>query len=126
MRKLVMIVLAGLLSLGACGDEDPDRPTATSWTPRWEAVRDLVPTAEQIDDDDGTQLCGEFLGDVRERREDLSPTPDPALDQLVQTWVSEAEALGLDCEREGDLEERLATLEGLADDIDAAILRLEP
>ena len=71
-------------------------------------------------------MCGDFLGEVRERRDGLLPTPDEALDEIVREWIAEAEALGLDCEREGDLTDRLDELDRLADEIDAEIEELQP
>lgn len=120
MRRLVMSALALLLVAAACGESDADRPAASAWQPAWLGLRDLVPEADAIEDD-GVEVCSRFLGEVRERRNDVLPTPDPSLDEPVEEWVAEAETVGLDCEREGDLAERLADLEQRGDEIDARI-----
>ena len=125
MHKLPLLVLVGSLALGGCGEEASDRPALTEWQPEWLGTRDLVPSAGRIEDD-GAAVCGDFLGEVRERRDGLLPTPDPTLDDSVDKWIADAEALGLDCEREGDLTERLDELERLASEIDAEIERLQP
>lgn len=125
MHKLSALLVAIGLVFGACGEEAADRPAVTEWQPQWLGSRDLPPSPERIADD-GTEVCGDFLGEVRERRDGLLPTPDEALDEVVREWIAEAEALGLDCEREGDLTERLDELERLADEIDAEIEELQP
>lgn len=123
MTRLVGIVLVASSIATACGDDAADRPAISEWKPRWLGTRDLVPDASRLDDD-GTEVCGDFLGEVRERRNEVLPTPDPTLDDLVREWVSEAETVGLDCDREGELAERLDDLEAQADEIDARIERL--
>ncbi len=120
MRTLAAIALAVVLAGGACGETDADDPTLAEWTPQWIALRDLVPDADRIDSD-GTDVCGDFLGEARTRRNEVIPTPDESLEEPVAAFVAEAETIGLDCDREGDLTERLDDLAARADEIDARI-----
>ncbi len=120
MRKLATIVLVMVTLVAACGDGGPDRPALTAWQPAWLGLRDLLPDPDRIEDD-GVEVCSKFLGEVRARRAGVIPTPDPSLDDPVTEWVAEAETVGLDCEREGDLAKRLADLDMRAEEIDARI-----
>lgn len=116
----IAALLATVLCLGACGDDEADRPDLAVWTEDWSELRDLLPEDVAIESG-GTDICGEFLGEVRNRRADVIPTPDVSLDEPVGAWVSEAETLGLDCDREGDLGERLDDLATRAEEIDARV-----
>ncbi len=120
MGKLAVMVLTLFVAAAACGSSDADRPAVTAWEPRWIALRDLVPDPTEIEAV-GVEVCSDFLGEVRERRADVIPTPDTELDDPVTEWVAEAETIGLDCDREGDLAERLTDLHTRSDEIDARI-----
>ena len=70
----------------------------------------------------GTDVCGEFLGEVRSERESLLPTPDEPTDDAFTLWVEQAEALGLDCvDDTEDLDQRLAEITNLADQVDLSV-----
>lgn len=120
MSKLVVILLSIAIAVSACGDDESDRPPLEPWRADWSELRDLLPEDVAIESG-GTDVCGDFLGEVRSRRADVIPTPDMSLDEPVEAWVSEAETVGLDCDREGDLDERLADLAQRAEEIDARI-----
>ncbi|WP_436794167.1 hypothetical protein [Actinospongicola halichondriae] len=120
MRKLAVMTLTVLLVVAACGTSEADRPGTAEWTPKWVELRDIVPDPATIEDK-GVEVCSGFLGEVRERRADVIPTPDEGLDDPVTEWVAEAETVGLDCDREGDLAERLSDLHKRSDEIDARI-----
>lgn len=114
-----MITIALLLP-SACGSGD-DRPSAAAWQSRWEAARDLVPSADALTGD-GEDACGGALGDLRAAREELVDTPRPVLDDSVSDWVSEAEALLLECPSdEEEVAERLENLEVLAAEVEAGL-----
>lgn len=114
-----MVVALGLV-LVACGDDEPNRPSLAAWAPAWAEVRALEPSVEQAEAG-GTDVCGEFLGQVRDRRQDVLPTPDPSLDGPTEAWIEEAETVGLDCDREGDLVANLEDLQRRADAIDEMV-----
>lgn len=113
-----ILITLGLLS-GACSNDG--RPKISEWKPEWEETRDLVPDAATIEEE-GSEVCGTLLGEVRERRERLTPAPTEMADEAFTEWVERTEALGLDCE-DGteDLEDRLAEIETVANRVDAAL-----
>lgn len=123
MKKLTALALAVISVSAACGESGSDRPELATWDPQWTELRDLIPDSTDVESD-GVEVCSQFLGDVRERRNDVIPTPEPSLDQPITEWVAEAETIGLDCDREGDLVERLTDLHERGDSIDAEIARL--
>lgn len=119
-RTALPAVLAGALIIGACGGSE-DRPTAAEWRPDWDSTRVLVPTADRLEAG-GVDLCGELLGEVRSRREELLPTPSKPTDDAFILWVEQAEALGLDCvDDTEDLDTRLDEITDLADQVDLAL-----
>lgn len=123
---MVAALVALSVLLAACGDDTGDRPELSQWQPAWEQARDLVPSDQEFrpDGDADPEVCGDFLGAVRERRNDIVPTPSAVLDDPVSEWVAMAEALGLDCDREGDLDERVEELRAQSDEIDTTIAGL--
>ncbi len=123
MRKLATVVLAALFTIAACGESGSDRPELASWQPQWSALSNLIPDSTAVDEG-GVEVCSKFLGDVRERRNDVIPTPDLSLEEPVTEWVAEAETVGLDCDREGALVERLTDLHDRAEAIDTLIDQL--
>ncbi len=118
--RVLGAALAVALVLPACGDDEPDRPSFGAWLPDWQQTRTLEPTLEEAEAG-GTDVCGEFLGEVRAQREVLLPTPAEGLDAPVEEWIEEAETIGLDCDREGELADNLEDLTRRADSIDALI-----
>lgn len=115
---LSMIITVGLL-VTACADDS--RPKIAEWQPEWEATRDLVPDAAAIEER-GAEVCGTFLGEVREQRDELTPAPTEPAEQAFTAWAEEAETLGLDCQSgTTDLDEQLARIDRLADRVDAAL-----
>lgn len=114
------LVLAAASSMLACGADD-DRPSRAAWEARWESTKALVPEAEEVLDE-GEEVCGPFLGDIRSRRDDLLPAPTEVLDETVSAWLADAEAVGLDCAAdEEQLRQRLDDLEVLESQIDAGL-----
>ena len=117
-RLVLGVALVAVLT--GCGSDD-ERPTRAAWEQAWDGARDLVPepsAAAEISAD----RCGELLGEVRSRREELTPAPNEVIDDAFTDWVQQAEALGLDCPDEGeDVEGRLRELDNLADLVDLAL-----
>ena len=83
-----------LLIVGCSGT---DRPSASEWEPTWSAAVATLPALEQLGDPPSTEQCGEALGQLREIRPALDPTPDPALDAVVHEWVQVAEDAMFEC-----------------------------
>lgn len=108
------------IGLAACGDDD-DRPTGADWEPAWLSTQALVPDDDEIEDE-REDVCGPALGELRASRDQVLPSPSPAIDELVTEWLAEAEGLALDCP--DDQEERgayLGDLDRLAAQITAAL-----
>ena len=120
MRMIAASLLLLVAALAGCGEDDADRPALAAWSDDWTALRDMVPQDAAINEN-STEVCGDFLGEVRNRRADVLPTPDVSLDEPVTDWVSQAETIGLDCDREGDLDDRIDDLSQRAEEIDARI-----
>lgn len=113
------LIIAAALLLTACGDDS--RPRIDEWQARWESIRDLAPDAATIADE-GTEVCGTFLGEVREQRDELTPAPTEAAEEAFGAWAEEAETLGLECEGGAtDLDRQLARIDRLAARVDSAI-----
>lgn len=114
------VAVAVTLLLAACGDDDP-RPAASEWRPTWQTTRDLVPSATTIAEE-GEDVCGDLLGELRASREELLPSPRPVIDDSVSDWLAAAEGIALDCpDAEDDLAERLDDLEVLGAEVDAGL-----
>ncbi len=85
-----LILLGFVLVLGAC--RDASRPTGVEWQPTWDRAISLMPATPPDRD-----TCSKALGDLRALQGDLFPTPDLAVDDVVQTWVSIAEDALFEC-----------------------------
>lgn len=115
---LATVVAAG--TVGACS-ADNENLDGVAWESRWRDTAELVPTRADIDEE-GEDLCGDFLGEVRDRRTELVPTPYEVLDETVREWFAKTEALGLDCGDDADtLDELLSDIDVLTAEIDAGL-----
>lgn len=116
----VLACLALSVPVAGCGSDD-ERPTRAAWEQEWDDTRALIPDAAAFSDG-STDRCGELLGEVRARREELTPSPNEVIDDAFTDWVQQAEALGLDCPGEAEeVDERLRELDNLADLVDLAL-----
>ncbi len=92
-------VIAGGLALGlallACGNGG--RPSVAEWQPQWERVTATIPSPTELGDPPNVDVCRSVLGIIRSERETLFPTPDPALDPVVEEWVRVAEDAFFEC-----------------------------
>lgn len=110
-----------LAIVAGCSDGD-DVPSADEWQPRWDEVRDIVPAAEVIAGERGEEVCGDVLGTLREARDDAFPTPQAVLDDSVNSWFADAEALLFDCPSDLDVAtERREALDVQGAEIDAGL-----
>jgi hypothetical protein len=91
------IAVAGLLSVlfSACGGDD--RPTVEAWVPAWERIVEAVPSPAELGNPPDREVCSAALGVVRSESGDLSPTPDLAIDDVVNDWVRIAEDTLFEC-----------------------------
>jgi len=90
------VVAAGLLViLAACSSAS--RPTVAEWQLRWDALVDGIPTSAEIGRPPDQSLCTDGLGLVRSSQAGLFPTPDRAIDDAVNEWVSVAEDAFFEC-----------------------------
>lgn len=120
LRAVVLAAL--LLSLVSC--TGGGRPDTAEWLPIWNAALDVVPDEAVIGNPPDRELCQDTLSALRTQTEDLLPTPDLAVDDLVTDWAAIAEAAFFECPPEGeqidsfsDAYAELATLEESVDDV---------
>jgi hypothetical protein len=92
--SLGAILLVVLLS-GACGGDG--RPGADAWTARWDEAVATIPRQSELGTPPDTELCNSTLVYLREVRNDLIPTPDPAIDDVVTAWIRLAEDAFYEC-----------------------------
>lgn len=88
-------VVAGL-ALDGCA-EVGERPAASEWTQPWQRAQAVLPAPDQLPFPQDTETCGRVLGDLRGTRDDLFPTPDELLDDLVRNWLATAETAYFEC-----------------------------
>jgi hypothetical protein len=121
-RTLVVVAVA-LALVGSCGS--PDRPAAGEWAARWYAMVSSMPALDALDLEDPSPLCDLALTRVREERQLLVPTPDPAFDAPVEGWMDLADETFFECPpRSGDVhgfEEALAEMALLEAQVDASL-----
>lgn len=90
-----MVVAALLVVLAGCSSAG--RPTVAEWQPAWDQLVDGIPTASEIGQPPDRSLCTQGLGLVRSSQAGLFPTPDRAIDDAVNEWVSVAEDAFFEC-----------------------------
>jgi hypothetical protein len=86
--------VALLLALVACGTS---RPLADEWSPLWRDLTSAIPTSAELGDPPSEAVCRDALGMLRSSRGDLFPTPDRAIDDAFNEWVSLAEDAFFEC-----------------------------
>lgn len=112
-------IVALASALVACGGGD--RPATDEWTAAWQRTLAIVPTADEVGDE-GRDLCDQRLGDLRVALDELTPTPDPALDAAVESWSDAALGFVFDCPTSGaEVRDRLDELGTLGAEIDAGL-----
>lgn len=125
-RAGVIVAIAGAILLGACSDQD--RPAISDWQEDWRELRATMPPAEELGDPPSQTVCSSALGELRERRVGLVPTPDAAIDPVVEEWISVAETALFECppssEEIPSLEQAYAALARLEAEV-ATVLRLD-
>lgn len=117
--RIAIAIIASLLA--ACGSSS-SRPSDDAWARVWELQRDLVPDA-QVFVDQGEELCGRLVGELRSGRQELLPTPTEAQDDAVSGWISHAESIAFDCPTDDPdrLRTRLHDLQVRTAEIDAGL-----
>jgi len=96
-----MIALVALLFV-TTGCSSTERPDAATWLRGWQSINALVPDQSDLGTPPDASLCQTTLGMIRERSEDLFPTPSGTVDELVNEWVAIAEAAFFECPPEGE------------------------
>lgn len=121
-RLVTMLVLA----VAVAGCQGESRPDAAEWQVHWDRVLAAVPTAEELESaEDPKPMCDEALTLVREERMNLSPAPEPTLDDPVEDWLNVADETFFECPpRSGDIQGFAEAYERLDDyraEVDAAL-----
>jgi hypothetical protein len=83
-----------LMVVAACSGS---RPTVDEWQPSWDQLIGGIPTSAELGRPPDRSLCTEGLGLVRSAQAGLFPTPDRAIDDAVNEWVSVAEDAFFEC-----------------------------
>lgn len=94
-RLLALLVVSVALTFSACGGSS--RPSASQWESVWEGATGSVPAISELGDPPDRDICGHALGALRSLRPDLFPTPDLALEGVVEEWVTIAEDAMFEC-----------------------------
>jgi hypothetical protein len=97
-RRLVTVLAATLVVVSlvsACGGDG--RPSADEWRPIWEGVLADFPTAVELGDPPDRSICTVALGELRTTSSSLYPTPDVAIESVVDEWVRVAEQILFEC-----------------------------
>lgn len=121
--SLLALVFVLLSLLGACGADD--RPSVAEWQSKWEGVLADFPAAAELGDPPDRSLCTDALGMLRSTSSDLYPTPDPAIESVVDEWVLVAEQILFECAPSSgvapDLESEYAELARLEAEVDVVL-----
>ena len=128
--RRVIVVLGLVVALTGVGCSGDERPSVAEWRPVWESLVAEVPVAADLGDPPDRAVCSAALGVLRERVQDVSPTPDQAIDGVVNEWIRVAEDLLFECPPSGetipDLEFAYGELLRLEAEIDVVLDIDEP
>lgn len=83
------------LVAGACGSLS--RPSVADWEPVWAAALTGIPSSTALGDPPSRQLCDDAVAFLRSIEDDLSPTPDRAIDATVEEWLDVAKDAFFEC-----------------------------
>jgi len=115
-----------LILLAACSGES--RPSVEEWQPTWETVVNSFPSPEELGEPPDQAVCSQALGVLRSEADDLTPTPDLAIDDVVADWLKIAESAMYECPPSNqtipDLEYAYAELERLEAEV-AVVLAID-
>jgi len=101
MRVGVPVIMLALL-LASCGGSE--RPSVDEWKPTWTAIVAGLPQPETLTGDGGEAdraVCTDTLSMLRSSKADLAPTPDLAIDDVVDEWFQIAEDAFFECPPRG-------------------------
>jgi hypothetical protein len=123
MRATIQRLVGLILLMAAFGACTPDRPSFETWMPVWSEMSAMVPTPETYAAASGHTLCNQLLVAARERRSDLLPAPDAALDEPVLAWLDAVRRLGFECpsgeDQDQQIRRQIRELRILADEVTA-------
>jgi hypothetical protein len=96
-----MIALVALLFV-TTGCSSGERPDTATWLRSWQSINAVIPDQSDLGNPPQESLCQTTLGTIRERSEELFPTPSGTVDDLVNEWVAIAQAAFFECPPEGE------------------------
>ena len=116
---VVLVVVAGT----ACGS---DRPAVDAWEVSWDRISSGIPDESALSELATLEpACTEALVFLRANRAELLPTPDLAIDEVVNTWIEIAEDAFFECppsnEKIADFAQAYAELSRLESEIDLVL-----
>jgi hypothetical protein len=86
-----------MLSVAITSCSDESRPTVEEWRTVWDGLVAQVPSAAELGEPPDRSLCTATLVILREQSGELFPTPDLAVDSVVDDWVRIAEDAFFEC-----------------------------
>jgi hypothetical protein len=121
-RTGVIVVLVALV-VAACGS---DRPTVEVWETSWYRISSGIPDESALSESATLEpVCTETLVFLRVNRAELTPTPDLAIDDVVNAWIEIAEDAFFECppsnEKIADFAEAYAELSRLEAEIELVL-----
>ena len=91
------VAVIAVLALLVASCSKTERPSVEGWQPVWERMVQGFPTADELGDPPDHAVCSRELGSLRSASEEIHPTPDLAIDDVVDDWVTIAEDMLYEC-----------------------------
>ncbi|MDH3517829.1 MAG: hypothetical protein OEM66_02770 [Acidimicrobiia bacterium] len=88
-------LLALVLGVAACADLT--RPSIGDWSAQWVSAVAGIPSRSELGDPPSRQLCDDAVGFLRSAEEELIPTPDAAIDGVVEEWLAVSKDAFFEC-----------------------------
>lgn len=120
-RRRLETLVVSLAAVGLLAGCEGGRPSSAAWADRWDDVRALVPTEDELVDG-GRSFCDQLVADLRTQLDDLEPTPSESIDPALESWSDRLRTLAFECPSDPALiADDLATIDALTAEIQLAL-----